>query len=97
MDLEPPCILPGENTPLGKITLIADRSVTKAVGMYVEVVCHHKVNAAVFFALLQLIEEGKTMPWNAVYDEFCVRNGVPVGNEVIAAIKEYEKNVLSAR
>ena len=49
------------------------------------------------FQVLQLIEEGKTMPWNAVYDEFFVRNGEPVGNEVIAAIKEYEKTVLSNR
>lgn len=49
------------------------------------------------FEVLQLIEEGKTMPWNAVYDEFCVRNSVPVGNEVIAAIKDYEKTVLANR
>ena len=47
--------------------------------------------------VLQLIEEGKTLPWNAVYDEFCVRNNVPVGNEVIPVIKEYEKAVLSSR
>jgi L-rhamnose isomerase len=44
-----------------------------------------------------LIEEGKTMPWNAVYDEFCVRNNVPVGNDIIGAIKEYEKTVLANR
>ena len=37
------------------------------------------------------------MPWNAVYDEFCVRNGVPVGNEIINVIKEYEKTVLANR
>lgn len=49
------------------------------------------------FQVLQLIEEGKTMPWNAVYDEFCVRNGVPVGNEVIPVIEQYEKDVTSKR
>jgi L-rhamnose isomerase len=49
------------------------------------------------FQVLQLIEEGKTMPWNAVYDEFCVRNGVPVGNDIIGIIKEYEKTVLANR
>jgi L-rhamnose isomerase len=49
------------------------------------------------FEVLQLIEEGKTMPWNAVYDEFCVRCNVPVGNDIIAAIKEYEKTVLANR
>ena len=49
------------------------------------------------FQVLQLIEEGKTMPWNAVYDEFCVRNNVPVGNEVISVIEQYEKDVTSKR
>lgn len=49
------------------------------------------------YETLQLIEEGKTMPWNAVYDEFCVRNDVPVGNEVMSEILAYEKNVLSKR
>ena len=37
------------------------------------------------------------MPWNAVYDEFCVRNNVPVGNDVISVIKDYEKTVLALR
>lgn len=49
------------------------------------------------FEVLQLIEEGKSMPWSAVYDEFCVRNGVPVGNEIIPIINDYEKNVTLKR
>ena len=49
------------------------------------------------FQVLQLIEEEKAMPWNAVYDEFCVRNNVPVGNEVIGVIEQYEKDVTSKR
>ena len=49
------------------------------------------------YEVLQLIEEGKAMPWNAVYDEFCVRNNVPVGNDVISVIKDYEKTVLALR
>ena len=49
------------------------------------------------FQVLQLIEEGKTLPWNAVYDEFCLRNNVPVGNEIIPFIKDYEKTVLANR
>lgn len=49
------------------------------------------------FEVLQLVEEGKAMPWNAVYDEFCVRNNVPVGNEVISVIEQYEKDVTSKR
>ena len=49
------------------------------------------------FEVLQLIEEEKAMPWNAVYDEFCVRNNVPVGNEIIGVIEQYEKDVTSKR
>ncbi len=49
------------------------------------------------FEVLQYIEEEKTMPWNAVYEEFCVRNNVPVGNEVVPVIEQYEKDVTSKR
>ncbi len=49
------------------------------------------------FETLQLIEEGKTMPWNAVYDMFCLKNNVPVGNDVMADILAYEKDVTSKR
>ena len=43
------------------------------------------------FQVLAKLEEGKAMPWNAVYDEFCLRNNVPVGNEFIKEIEYYEK------
>ena len=43
------------------------------------------------FQVLAKLEEGKAMPWNAVYDEFCLRNNVPVGNEFIKEIENYEK------
>ncbi len=49
------------------------------------------------YEVLQLIEEEKTMPWNAVYDEFCVRHNVPVGNDVIPVIEKYEADVTSKR
>jgi len=49
------------------------------------------------FETLALIEEGKAMPWNAVYDEFCVRNNVPVGNDFIADILKYENEVTAKR
>ena len=49
------------------------------------------------YKVLALIEEQKAMPWQAVYDEFCVRNQVPVGADFIAAIEEYEKEVTSKR
>ena len=61
-----------------------------------ELISKHEL-AGNTFQVLQLIEEGKAMPWNAVYDEFCVRNGVPVGNDVICVIEDYEKAVLSSR
>jgi L-rhamnose isomerase len=49
------------------------------------------------FETLALIEEGKAMPWNAVYDEFCVRNNVPVGDAFIADIVKYENEVTAKR
>ena len=49
------------------------------------------------YKVLALIEEQKAMPWQAVYDEFCVRNDVPVGADFIASIEDYEKNVTSKR
>ena len=49
------------------------------------------------FETLALIEEGKALPWNAVYDEFCVRNDVPVGNDFIADVVKYENEVTAKR
>ncbi|MBQ9474628.1 MAG: L-rhamnose isomerase [Bacteroidales bacterium] len=49
------------------------------------------------YQVLQLLEEAKAMPWGAVYDEFCERNNVPVGNAVIAEVEKYEKEVTSKR
>ena len=49
------------------------------------------------FEVLALMEEAKALPWNAVYDEFCRRNNVPVGDAFIAEIQAYEKDVLSKR
>ena len=49
------------------------------------------------FETLALIEECKALPWNAVYDEFCVRNNVPVGESFMADVLSYEKNVTSKR
>ena len=49
------------------------------------------------YKVLALIEEQKAMPWQAVYDEFCVRNGVPVGADFIADIDRYVAEVTSKR
>jgi len=49
------------------------------------------------FQRLALQEELKSMPWNAVWDMFCLQNGVPVGEDYIAEIEQYEKKVTSKR
>ena len=49
------------------------------------------------YKVLALMEEAKAMPWQAVYDEYCERNGVPVGASFIAAVEAYEKEVTSKR
>ena len=49
------------------------------------------------FQSLALLEEAKALPWNAVYDEFCQRNDVPVGNAFIAEVEKYEAEVTSKR
>ena len=74
----------------------AQKCMTKALLEPRGIISGHEL-AGETFEVLQLIEEGKTMPWNAVYDEFCVRNNVPVGNDIIGAIKEYERDILSKR
>jgi L-rhamnose isomerase len=49
------------------------------------------------YKVLALIEEQKAMPWQAVYDMFCLQNNVPVGAEFITEIEQYEANVTSKR
>ena len=49
------------------------------------------------FEVLALEEECKSLPWNAVYDEFCLRNDVPVGSDFIQEVQKYEKEVTSKR
>ena len=49
------------------------------------------------FERLALLEEAKSLPWNAVWDMFCLKNNVPVGEEFIAEIQKYEAAVTSKR
>lgn len=49
------------------------------------------------FERLAMLEECKSLPWNAVWDMFCLRNGVPVGEEYITEIQRYEREVTSKR
>ena len=49
------------------------------------------------FQRLALLEEAKTLPFGAVFDYFNYKNGVPVGEDYIACIEQYERDVTSKR
>lgn len=49
------------------------------------------------FERLALLEEAKNLPWNAVWDMFCLQNDVPAGEAYIADVEQYEKDVTSKR
>ncbi|WP_231610231.1 L-rhamnose isomerase [Labilibaculum euxinus] len=49
------------------------------------------------FERLALLEELKTKPFGAVWDYYCLQEGVPVSEDYIAEIQAYEKEVLSKR
>jgi len=46
---------------------------------------------------LALMEHAKALPWSAVWDELCSRDGVPVGVRWLADVSRHEKDVLSKR
>ena len=46
---------------------------------------------------LALSEEFKSLPWGAVWDYHCVRQGAPAGASWIEDMQEYESKVLSSR
>lgn len=49
------------------------------------------------FERLAMLEELKTMPFGAVWDYYCLQEGVPVGADYIAEIQNYEKEILLKR
>lgn len=49
------------------------------------------------FQKLAILEEGKSLPFGAVWDMFCLRNNVPAGLDFIPEIEKYEKDVTSKR
>ena len=49
------------------------------------------------FERMALLEEAKSMPWGAVYNYYCAKKGVIVGEAYIADIQQYEKEVTSKR
>lgn len=54
-------------------------------------------NARDFTARLALLEEQKSLPWQAVWDMYCERHNVPVGSRWLDEVRHYEKSVLSQR
>lgn len=50
-----------------------------------------------FFERLAILELLKTKPFGAVWDYYCLRNDVPVAQDFITEIQQYEKDVLSKR
>jgi len=49
------------------------------------------------FQRMAYLEELKAMPWNAVYNYYCLQQAVPVADEYIASIQAYEDEVTSKR
>lgn len=50
-----------------------------------------------FTARLGMLEEVKAFPYGAVWDYYCLRQGVPVGPAWIDAVRQYETDVLAKR
>jgi L-rhamnose isomerase len=50
-----------------------------------------------YTARLALLEEGKGMPWAAVWDQFCMQHDVPVGTQYVHEIRSYETHALAQR
>jgi L-rhamnose isomerase len=50
-----------------------------------------------FTTRLALQEEAKSLPFGAVWDYYCETQGAPAGENWLADVKSYEKNILSKR
>ncbi len=49
------------------------------------------------FERLAFLEEAKSMPWNDVFNYFCLKNNVPVAEDYVKEVEQYEKDVTSKR
>jgi len=50
-----------------------------------------------YFQRLAKLEELKTMPFESIWNYFCLQENVPAGMDYISEIEQYEKDVLSKR
>lgn len=48
-------------------------------------------------ARLAMLEETKSLPFAAVWDYYCLQQGVPIGRDWLAEVQAYERNVLARR
>lgn len=46
---------------------------------------------------LAMLEESKALPFNAVWDYFCLQQNAPIGHAWLGEVKKYETNVLAQR
>ncbi len=80
--------------------VIGTRSMSKAllIAMCEPTALLKQVEAAGdYTARLAMLEEAKTLPFAAVWDQFCMQEGVPMGPEWLAEVKAYERAVLASR
>lgn len=54
-------------------------------------------NAGDFTTRLALMEDARSLPWGAVWDEYCARHDAPGDQGWLAAVKDYERRVLASR
>ncbi|HCC10681.1 MAG TPA: L-rhamnose isomerase, partial [Atlantibacter hermannii] len=46
---------------------------------------------------LALLEEQKSLPWQAVWEMYCQRNDTPAGSEWLESVRAYEDSILRKR
>lgn len=50
-----------------------------------------------YTARLALLEEQKSLPWQAVWEMYCQRHDTPAGSQWLESVRAYEKEILSKR
>ena len=48
-------------------------------------------------ARLALLEEQKSLPWQAIWEMYCQRHDTPAGSQWLDSVRAYENAVLSQR
>jgi L-rhamnose isomerase len=72
------------------------KALLKALLEPTEALRRHEIEGD-YTSRLALMEEAKTLPFGAVWEQYCERANVPAGPEWLADVKQYEKDVLSGR